>query len=158
MRTPRLLALFVLAAACSAPPPAKPAVPAASYGQPLNKVAPVELVKVLDQPEKYDGQTVLTSGQVRAACTNKGCWMELAPSMDKAAPGCRVTFKDYGFFVPTTSAGKRARVEAKVAVKTISADEVAHMEGEGATMKNKQPDGSAKEIRLIATGVELSDG
>lgn len=149
-------------AAPATPAPAAEAAPAAvnakQYGGALGKSAPVELVKVLDHPEQYAGQTVLTSGTVRAACTNKGCWMELAGSKDPAAPGCRVTFKDYGFFVPTTSAGKLARVEATVQVKTIAKGEVEHMESEGGTVKNKQPDGSAREIRLIATGVELSDG
>lgn len=146
------------ATATPAPETAPAPVNAKQYGAALSKSAPVELVKVLDHPEQYAGQTVLTAGTVRAACTNKGCWMELAGSKDPAAPGCRVTFKDYGFFVPTTSAGKLARVEATVQVKTIAKGEVEHMESEGGTVKNKQPDGSAREIRLIATGVELSDG
>jgi hypothetical protein len=119
------------------------------------KAAPVKIAAVLEKPAQYEGKTVLVEGKVRAACTRKGCWMELAPTADKGPQGCRVTFKDYGFFVPTDAAGSTARVEGVVNVTTIAAGEVAHLEGEGAVFKNKAPDGTAKEVRIIATGVEL---
>jgi hypothetical protein len=81
--------------------------------------------------------------------------MELAEGADPKLPGCRVTFKDYGFFVPTDSAGASARVEAQLELATLSPASVDHMEREGASFPNKASDGSAREVRLIATGVEL---
>ena len=166
MKRVLFVASLMMGGACSspstapavAPAAAKPAAPAAkTYGQAIGASKAVELTTVLAAPEQYAGQSLVTQGQVRAACSKKGCWMELAPSKEASAPGARVTFKDYGFFVPTNSAGKIARVEATIEVKTIGKDEVAHMEGEGGTVKNKQPDGTAKEVRMVATGVELSD-
>ena len=68
-------------------------------------------------PDKFADKTVLVEGNVRQACTRKGCWMELSEGPGAAAPGCRVTFKDYGFFVPTDSAGAKATVEGSVKVK-----------------------------------------
>lgn len=82
--------------------------------------------------------------------------MELAEGADSKLPGCRVTFKDYGFFVPTNSAGASARVEAQLELATLNPASVDHMEREGASFPNKASDGSAREVRLIATGVELT--
>ena len=84
--------------------------------------------------------------------------MELAEGAAPELPGCRVTFQDYGFFVPLDSAGSTARVQGAVAVRTVPAGEVAHLEGEGAQFPGKQPDGSAREVRMVATGVELWRG
>jgi Domain of unknown function (DUF4920) len=114
------------------------------------------LAEVLAEPAAYEGKTVLVEGHVRRACTRKGCWMELASSADPEATGCRVTFKDYGFFVPTDSAGSRALVEARVQVETLDANHVAHLEEEGAKFPDKQADGTAREVHLVATGVELT--
>jgi len=65
-----------------------------------------------------------------------------------------VTFKDYGFFVPTDSKGMQARAEGVVKVKTLSKEEVDHLEGEGAKL-NRGADGTAKEVTFVASGVEL---
>jgi hypothetical protein len=81
--------------------------------------------------------------------------MELAESTQEGTPGCRVTFKNYGFFVPTNSAGSRARVQGQVEVETLPAASVRHYEEEGAVFAGKQPDGTAREVRLVASGVEL---
>jgi hypothetical protein len=110
---------------------------------------------LLGAPDRFGGQTVVVEGHVRRACTRKGCWMELAETSDKNAPGCRVTFKDYGFFVPKDAAGSRARVEASVELARLEPAHVAHLEREGAHFSAKDSDGGAREVRLVANGVEL---
>jgi len=145
------------------PAPAKaearvPAPAAASrkvFGAPLGSSPVTELGAVLKAPDKFADQSVLVEGDVRQACTRRGCWMELSSTSDPAAPGCRVTFKDYGFFVPTDSAGSKARVEARVESKVLRPELVLHMESEGAKFPEKAPDGSAREVRLVASGVEM---
>jgi len=152
---------------CKAQPDAKPEAPPSAaapaparsvqkFGAAVPAAAPAESVKnVLQQPEQFAGKDVVVEGHVRRACTRKGCWMELSTGAEPQLPGCRVSFKDYGFFVPTDSAGSTARVEAKVELSQLDPRHVAHMESEGATFANKQADGSAREVRLVATGVEL---
>lgn len=126
------------------------------FGAPLTAGNPgVALSKVLETPDEFASRTVTVEAQVRRNCTRRGCWMELADGLDPNLPGCRVTFKDYGFFVPLDSAGSKARVEGAVEVRTVSAPEVQHLEGEGARFAGKQPDGSAREVRMVANGVEL---
>ena len=102
---------------------------------------------MLSKPE--DGKTVLVEGVVRRACSKMGCWMELAPS--EGGPGVRVTFKDYGFFVPTDSAGAKARVQGRLQVSQLSAEQAEHLRSEGGSMSA----GAQREVRLVATGVEL---
>jgi hypothetical protein len=109
----------------------------------------------LSAPEALSGKEVTVTGKVRRACSRKGCWMELADSVEGAEPGCRVTFKDYGFFVPTDSAGASATVEGVVQVKRVPRSRVVHLEAEGAQFAHKNDDGSASEVQLVATGVEL---
>ncbi len=102
---------------------------------------------MLSKPE--DGRTVLVEGVVRRACSQMGCWMELAPA--EGGPGVRVTFKDYGFFVPTDSAGAKARVQGTVKVAQLSPAQAEHLRAEGGSMAA----GAQREVRLVATGVEL---
>jgi hypothetical protein len=84
--------------------------------------------------------------------------MELAESLEGDHQGCRVTFKDYGFFVALDSAGSTARVQGVVETKVLAPGQVDHMESEGATFAKKEPDGSAREVHIVATGVELTRG
>lgn len=109
------------------------------------------LTTLLERPQEYADKTVTTEGKVQRACTRKGCWMEIGEGDD----ACRVTFKDYGFFVPRDSAGAHARIQGKLATRVVEAAAVEHLESEGARFKNKKPDGSATEVRLIASAVEL---
>jgi len=106
----------------------------------------VPLAQVLAKPDAFTKDPVVTEGEIKAACTKMGCWMQL--------DGVRVTFKDYGFFVPKDSKGMKARVEGVVAIKTLSKDEADHLEGEGAKLARNE-DGTAREISFIANGVEL---
>jgi hypothetical protein len=153
--------------ACNRRSPPRAASPAASptsapgrnlYGQPLAPAQAMPVTVLLAHPEAHTGATVTVEGEVRKACTRKGCWMELAEGVAEGTPGCRVTFKNYGFFVPTNAAGSRARVQGVVEVDTLPAASVRHYEEEGAVFAGKQPDGTAREVRLVASGVELWRG
>jgi hypothetical protein len=146
--------------ASPSPEPSASAAPAAPevarYGAAISGGESVKLSTLLEEPQKYTDKSVIIEAEVRRACSRKGCWMELAESSDTSAPGCRVTFKDYGFFVPLDSAGAHARVQGSVAVETVAASYVKHLEEEGARFARKNADGTADEVRLVATGVELS--
>ncbi len=123
-------------------------------GEPLKGAKAVKLADVLAKPQTHDGKTVLVEGRVRKACERKGCWMELAADGQDKGPGVRVTFKDYGFFVPLDSAGAQARVEGVVQVAELSESRAQHYESEGAIVP-RGADGKPREVQLVATGVEL---
>lgn len=128
------------------------------FGSPITAGDPVSLASVMAKPDDFENRSVVVEAKVRRNCTRRGCWMELSDELGTDSPGCRVTFKDYGFFVPLDSAGSNARVQGTVQVRVVPDPEVAHLESEGAKFASKQPDGSAREVRMVATGVELWRG
>jgi hypothetical protein len=127
------------------------------YGEAFADDIPVvALETLLKTPKAYLTNAARVTGHVRKACTKKGCWMELSTTPDPKAPGCRVTFKDYGFFVPLDSAGSTAQLVGTAKLEIVSKDHVDHLEAEGATFANKNADGTATEVQIVATGVELT--
>lgn len=114
---------------------------------------PVSLAKVLENPDAYTKDAVVVDGVIAASCTRKGCWMQLAPS--EGGDSVRVTFKDYGFFIPLEAKGMKARAEGITVVKTLTKADADHLEEEGAKLKRNE-DGTATEISFIANGVELT--
>ena len=112
----------------------------------------VDLADALGNPSAYGGEQVVLEGTVVKACQMKGCWMELAP--DGAARGIRVTFKDYGFFVPTDVAGQAARLEGTFETNVFSRADADHLIEEGVSLV-RNPDGTATELSFVASGVEL---
>ena len=143
-------------------PASQPATPAANAvkmadsatlhrGAPFTLTAKdrITLDAVADKAPEMAGKTVQVSGTVKSACLKKGCWMVLAGEKAKA----RITFKDYGFFVPLDSAGSTAIVEGKVEVKTLSEAERKHLAEDAGKTIDAIP---AHELRLEATGVELT--
>jgi hypothetical protein len=142
-------------AECHHPPQAKATATdgwTLTRGDKLQGAPAVTLAELLARPQAHQGKTVLLEGQVRQACQRRGCWMELAEGAK--GPGVRVTFKDYGFFVPPDSAGAQARVEGVVELAELSDKAAQHYESEGAQV-TRGPDGKAREVRLVARGVEL---
>jgi len=121
-------------------------------GQKIDQAPNVRLADLIRSPEHHDGKAIVVEGKVRRACERMGCWMELADG--DQAPGVRVTFKDYGFFVPLDSAGARAKVAGTVKVVKLSDAAAAHYESEGGQVA-KPSKGERREVQLVATGVEL---
>lgn len=151
-----LLTAVFSATPASAAPVAAPAPAAATEvlvrGEKIRGQTKVELAKLLEGASDFDGKEVVVEGPVRQACTKKGCWMELGAA--GKSPGVRVTFKNYGFFVPLDSAGRTAVVEGLVKVADLSEARAKHFESEGAFVARGK-DGKAREVQLVATGVEL---
>lgn len=131
---------------------AAPAGELIARGEKLKGLPATDLAKVLASPTDFEGKTVAVEARVRKACEKKGCWMEVAAA-DKG-PGVRVTFKDYGFFVPLDSAGSTAKLEGVIKVAMLDEAKARHLESEGATIPRGK-DGKYREVQLVATGVEL---
>lgn len=128
-------------------------------GEPVKRGAAISadskaltLASVLEKPEAYTKDAVIVEGVIEKNCERKGCWMQLSPKA--GADGVRVTFKDYGFFVPLDAKGMKARAEGVTVIKAISKAEADHLEEEGAKLSRNE-DGTAREVSFVATGVEL---
>jgi hypothetical protein len=159
---PAVAAVAPTSAAATAPLSAQPAAAAASpgtgkFGAPVSAAGPVlAATAVLADSSKYDDKDLKLSGTVSGACQKKGCWMTLGGG-EPGAQTIRVTFKDYGFFVPKDCLGKKAVVEGHFKVTTMSVAEAQHYAEdaakEGAPVKKvTEPQ---KTYAMVATGVEL---
>lgn len=62
-------------------------------------------------------------GEIVEVCQSKGCWMKIRKSDGSEV---RVTFKDYGFFVPKDGAGKWAVLEGVAFYDTLSVETLRH--------------------------------
>jgi hypothetical protein len=130
-------------------PAAAPATSAAAptgplvLGAPITETKTVSLATIAKNPKAYENKVVTTSGTVFAVCQSMGCWMEIKDDASEA----HVKLAGHAFFVPKTSSGHKARVQAKV-MKTDPGDECAK-EAEEQTGK------PVAKLELEATGVEL---
>ncbi|HBN03747.1 MAG TPA: DUF4920 domain-containing protein [Bacteroidetes bacterium] len=72
--------------------------------------------EMMDSLAANDSVYVTVSGNIKAACQAKGCWM----SMDIAGNEMFVKFKDYSFFVPKNSAEHNATIRGWAYLDTVS--------------------------------------
>lgn len=90
------------------------------------------------------------SGRITKVCRKKGCWMVLTDGADYA----RVTFKDYGFFVPTDSHERDSVVYGELRKKTLSSGEANHYEKDAES--NLRHTADVEEFTIVASSVEIS--
>ncbi len=128
-----------LAARPASAPSAAPAKSTLAIGAPISAPA-VALADIAKSPAKYANQTVSTSGKVTAVCQERGCWMEISDASGLA----HVRMHGHSFFVPKTSSGHNARVQATVLTAPGESCE-----------ESPAPSGATAKIELDATGVEL---
>lgn len=62
-------------------------------------------------------------GSISECCQKKGCWMSIRREDGKTM---RVSFKDYGFFVPKNAGGYTAIMQGKAYVDTTSVEDLRH--------------------------------
>jgi hypothetical protein len=125
---------------------------AGKFGAPLGTSPKVALADLVKNADAWAGKTVKTEGTVSSVCQAKGCWMVLKSGEHSV----RVTFKDYGFFVPKDSAGQTAVLEGVFTVKTIPEATAKHYAGETPGGKPDAVQGDQKELSFLAAGVELT--
>ena len=87
-----------------------PAPLASTFGRSIEVSETLSLADIARSPAAYKGRPVTTQGTVTRVCQERGCWMAIKDDSSTAT----VRMHGHGFFVPTTSAGKHARVEGTV--------------------------------------------
>lgn len=80
-----------------------------SYGEKIAIEGAVPVSGLVKKLKEQDSVHLKVTGEILATCKKKGCWMKVAlPDGEEM----RVTFKNYGFFVPTEGIeGKRTVIE-----------------------------------------------
>ena len=124
------------------------------FGEPFTDAKTVALGEVISNVEKYSGKALKVEGKVEGVCQERGCWLVVRDGKSEM----RVTFKDYSFFVPKDSAGKRVTLEGLVVKKTISEDHAKHYaEESGGKVDPATIKGPQDVITMVATGVSIEE-
>ncbi|MFO0678381.1 MAG: DUF4920 domain-containing protein [Polyangiaceae bacterium] len=117
---------------------AVPAGPKSTFGAPITGGEAATLSDIAAHPASYKGKSIVTSGTVAAVCQEQGCWMEIKDGTGDA----NVRMHGHSFFVPRTSAGKKARIQGTVML-VKDGKECEEMAATGAS------------LQFDATGIEL---
>lgn len=127
-----------------------------AFGKKLsNKARKADIAKSLEDPSKFDGETVEISGVVTRSCQMAGCWAEIKD--EKSGKTVRATFGDHDFAIPLRSAGMKIRAEGKFVAQLISKEEIDEIIKErGTKFPNRNEDGTLTVITFDTTGIELS--
>lgn len=122
-----------------------------NYGDVVKEADVVTTATLLQTVETAGTFTGKVSGNIKEVCTNKGCWfaMEL-PNGSKM----RVTFKDYGFFIPTNSQGFPITIEGVATLTETDVETLRHYaEDQGKSKEELEAiNAPKKEITFEATG------
>lgn len=127
---------------------------AQQYGAPLTDGLAIEATDIEPGMEDDADAELKVKGTILAVCQVKGCWMAMDLGNGK---NMRITFKDYGFFVPTDCSGKTAIVEGQLTSQTIGVDDLKHLAEDAG--KSEQEIAAITEPKtelvFVADGVEL---
>ena len=97
-------------------------------------LTPAEFISELNGKDSINTKV---AANITDVCAKKGCWMTLDMGDGNSM---RVTFKDYGFFVPKDAAGKLAYVQGVAKIDTTDV----------ATLKHYASDANASQEEIDA--------
>ena len=112
----------------------------AYYGKQIDNAGAITVAEMMQMMGDKREYIAKIKGEVKSVCQKKGCWMTIAKdnNTDITLTGdhplgvIRVTFKDYGFFVPMDISGKIVVMKGFAYLDTVSVDMLRHFaEDEG---------------------------
>lgn len=115
------------------------------FGDTISVDGAIPATEVIAKLAGKDSVPVKLEGKIVDVCQKKGCWMALDLGNDKTM---RVTFKDYGFFVPKNAGGKTAVVDGYAYVDTTSVAQLRHYAEDGGASKDSIAKITEPEVEL----------
>ncbi len=94
-----------------------------SFGKKITEQGAVPVTELATTMSGTDQKPAKVTGTVESVCQMKGCWMKLRTTDGQTM---RVTFRDYGFFVPKDIAGKTVVLEGTAQQTTTSVARLRH--------------------------------
>jgi len=92
------------------------------YGVKIDREKAIDAKQFIADNKDKDSINVKLSGEITSVCQMKGCWMTMNVGDDEL----RITFKDYGFFVPKNSSGNEAIIEGVLHKKLVDVEMLKH--------------------------------
>lgn len=94
-----------------------------NFGEKINTEGALPLHTLSALMAKQDSLNIKLRGEIVEVCQKKGCWMVMDLGEGHFM---RVTFRDYGFFVPQDIVGKKAVVSGTAKKETTSVERLRH--------------------------------
>ncbi|MEQ9262131.1 MAG: DUF4920 domain-containing protein [Owenweeksia sp.] len=122
------------------------------YGDSITDASAVPAGELMAKMEGQDSLQVKVKGQINASCKVKGCWMKMDLGNGEEM---RVSFKDYGFFVPTNLDGEMAIIDGYASIDTTSVEDLRHFAQDAGKPEEEIAKITEPEIGInyVATGV-----
>ena len=122
-------------------------------GQVTAEGEPLTLKEAIGNIGRAEDQFIKIEGQITEVCQAKGCWMILVEGDTYA----RVTFEDYGFFVPTETSMQRSVIYGKLSERTLSGQQAEHFAQDAGSQSKIKLEGEIREYSILARGVQLEN-
>ena len=119
---------------------------------PMEEVA-VTLTEAISGLERGESEFVKIKGKITEVCQAKGCWMILVDGDTYA----RVTFENYGFFVPTETSMQRSVVYGQLSERVLSGEQAEHYAQDAGSQSTLELHGEVKEYSIVARAVQLEN-
>ena len=120
-----------------------------TYGAPLTLSKSISVEEAITSVSQQSSP-ILVEGKIGSVCQVKGCWMGFTSN----AGDIRVTFKDYGFFVPFSVIGKTVQAQGTLEKVTLSLEDSKHLVQDGGGDPNSVTE-PLVEYQMVASGVVI---
>lgn len=124
------------------------------FGEMIDAEGAMAMADLTSGMEGKDSLNIKIAAVAKDVCKKKGCWMKVeTPSGDMM----RVTFKDYGFFVPKDITGKEVVMEGTAYADTTSVEDLRHYAEDGGATEEEIAAITEPEVAttFVATGVMI---
>ncbi|MTI21017.1 DUF4920 domain-containing protein [Fulvivirga sp. RKSG066] len=125
------------------------------YGAQITTENALKSDQFIAEMSDKDSLQVKVEATIIETCEKKGCWMTLDMGYGKEM---RVTFKDYGFFVPTDSVeGHKVIIDGLARRTTTDVETLRHFAEDGGKSEDEiaQITEPKEEITFVATGAAI---
>lgn len=121
-----------------------------TYGNMLDtSLNEVSITDLATNAQQYLGKNFQVETRIAKVCQKKGCFF-IAQQDEHVI---RVSFKDYGFFIPTDSSGKTVTLSGELIQKEMTTEQAAHFTADLQAGSGEIKSGAVYEI--VATSVRI---
>lgn len=123
-----------------------------SYGEKITKENAVDVRELANYMQGQESGTFKITGKIQEVCKVKGCWLTADLGDGKSM---RMTFKDYGFFVPKDAHNKTFYAEGEAKYKVTTVEMLRHFAEDAGKSEEEiaQITEPKKELVFVAKGV-----
>lgn len=116
----------------------------------------IPLINLVSEMNNSDSLIAVVEGKVTEVCQAKGCWMKVELPNGESM---RVTFKDYGFFMPKDLAGKSIKMSGVAKKEETDVETLKHFAEDGGKSEEEiaQITEPKMDYKFIASGVKMME-